>query len=65
MRYIKQPARTTSENCEFEIIEDTPEKKLYCFCIDLKDAKTVVNALNSAERSRDYRASKKYRANGK
>ena len=65
MRYIKRPRQTsqTSSNIEFEIVEDTPEKKLYCFCNNIKDARTVVNALNSAERSRDWRAKKKLKRN--
>jgi len=59
MRYIKQPARSNSDNCEYEIVEDTDNKKLICFCKNLTDARTVVNAYNSAERSKEWRAKRK------
>ena len=59
MRYIKQPARSNSDNCQFEIVEDTPSKKLYCFCRNEKDAKIVLRSINSAERKRELRKQKR------
>ena len=59
MRYIKRLTTKYGSNTKFEIVEDTPEQKIMCVCQDDKDARQVLRANNSAERSKEYRQKRK------